>query len=91
MDALETVNGALDIARARLAEVPSFSLYSSIVAQLEYLAAVVGGVEKDRSRLKEIVIGHYGAREFEESDPEFARALKDAQLIASKMAKGLKV
>jgi hypothetical protein len=91
MDALITVNDALDIAKARLAEVPSFSLYSSIVAQLEYLSAVVSGVEKDRSRLKEIVIGHYGAREFEESDPEFARALKDAQLIASKMAKGLKV
>jgi hypothetical protein len=91
MDALIIVNSALDIARARLMEVPSFPLYSSIVAQLEYLSAVVNGREKDRSRLKEIVIGHYGAHEFEESDPEFAQALKDAQLIASKMAKGLKV
>lgn len=74
-----------------MAEVPSFPLYSSIVSQLEYVAAVLDGTEKDRSKLQHIVVGHYGAREFEESDPELARALKDAQLIASKMVKGLKV
>lgn len=74
-----------------MVEVPSFPLYSSIVSQLEYVAAVLDGTEKDRSKLKNIIIGHYGAREFEESDPELARVLMDAQLIATKMAKGLKV
>ena len=91
VDAQTTINNALEIARKRLAEVPSFPLYSSIISQLEYVAAVLDGDEKDRSRLKHVIVGHYGAREFEESDPELARVLKDAQLIASKMAKGLKV
>jgi hypothetical protein len=66
-------------------------IYQSIVTQLEYLTAVLAGRESDRSQLRKIVIGHYGAREFEESDPEFAQALKDAQLVASKMSRGLKV
>jgi hypothetical protein len=91
MDALATINVAMKLAKNRLAEVPSFAAYSSIVAQLEYLAAVLNGTEKDRSKLKDVMVGHYGAREFEESDPELACALKDAQFIASKMAKGLKV
>jgi hypothetical protein len=91
MDASATVEVALNLARRRLTEVPSFATYSSIVTQLEYLAAVLDGKEQDRAKLKDIMIGHYGAREFEESDPELARALKDAQLVATKMAKGLKV
>ncbi|URX62095.1 hypothetical protein KR767_18925 [Luteibacter anthropi] len=91
MNSLETVMNALNLAKARMTEVPSFSIYQSIVAQLEYVADVLRGVEMDRGRLRDVMIGHYGAREFEESDPEFASALKDAQLIATKMSKGLKV
>ncbi|MGF6495497.1 hypothetical protein ABIE56_003696 [Luteibacter sp. 621] len=91
MNSLETVMNALTLAKARVTEVPSFSIYQSIATQLEYVADVLRGLETDRSRLRDIMIGHYGAREFEESDPEFAAALKDAQLIATKMSKGLKV
>lgn len=91
MNALNTVTNALALAKSRAEEVPSFAIYQSIIDQLEYLDAVLAGRESDRSRLREIVIGHYGAREFEESDPELARALKDAQLVASKMSRGLKV
>lgn len=87
----ELVQKALGLARNRLSSAPEFEIYKSIVAQLEYLDRVLSGNEKDRSKLKNIIVGHYGVREFEESDPEFADALIDAQSIASKMAKGLKV
>lgn len=91
MNALETVTNALNLATARVAAVPSFSIFQSIATQLEYVADVLRRVETDRGRLRDVMVGHYGAREFEESDPEFARALKDVQLIATKMSKGLTV
>jgi hypothetical protein len=91
MTAQATITRALNLARERLKAAPAFDIYQSIVLQLEYLEALLNGMETDRSKLKKIIVGHYGVREFEESDPEFADALIDAQAIASKMAKGLKV
>jgi len=91
MTAQATIARALDLARQRLKDAPTFDIYQSIVSQLEYLESLQNGTETDRSKLKKIIVGHYGVREFEESDPEFADALTDAQAIASKMAKGLKV
>lgn len=92
MEPTVTVAAALDLARRRLAEAPSFAIYSSCVTQLEYLlAALQQHIPIDRPRLRQIIVGHYGAREFEASDPEFADALMEAQAIASKMAKGLTV
>ncbi|WP_410174549.1 immunity protein Tsi6 family protein [Pandoraea sputorum] len=70
---------------------PSFGIYASCVAQLEYLLAVVSQrTPMDHPKLRTIMVGHYGMREFEESDPDFSEALKNAQLIASNMADGLK-
>jgi len=92
MDAKKVVNEALGLARVRLNEAPSFPIYISCVAQLEYLLSVLNGESPiDRPKLRTIMIGHYGLREFEETDPDFSTVLKDAQLIASKMANGLKV
>jgi len=91
MTAQETIKRALDLARERLKAAPTFDIYQSIVLQLEYIEALLNGAETDRSKLKKVIVGHYGVREFEESDPEFADALTEAQAIASKMAKGLKV
>lgn len=91
MTALETVDRALELARARLSTAPTFEIFASAVAQLEYLSSVLCGDETDRSRLKNIIVGHFAVREFEESDPEFAEALIAAQAIASKVAKGLRV
>jgi len=53
------------------------------------LLSVLRGNEKDRSRLKNIIVGHFAVREFEESDPDLAEALNAAQAIAFKAAKGL--
>jgi predicted nucleic acid-binding protein len=91
MTAIETVEKALTLAHARLSEAPGFQIFASTVTQLEYLLSVLRGDEKDRSRLKSIIVGHFAVREFAESDPELAEALNAAQSIAFQSAKGLKV
>ena len=91
MTAIETVESALALAHVRRNTAPKFDIFASIVNQLEYLVSVLRGDEKDRSRLKDIIVGHFAIREFEESDPELAEALTAAQSSASKAAKGLRV
>ena len=90
MRSVEIVEKAVALANARLAAAPSFQVFSSTVAQMEYLLSVLRGVESDRSRLKNIIVGHLAVREFAESDPELAEALHAAQNIASQAAKELK-
>jgi len=91
MTALKTVERALALARVRLGEAPDFEIFTSTVVQLEYLLSVLRGDEMDHSRLKDIIVGHFAVREFEESDPDLAEALCAAQAIAFKAARGLKV
>ena len=91
MTTIETVENALALVRAHLQVAPTFEIYTSSLAQLEYLLSVLQDKEQDRSRLKNIIVGHFAVREFEESDPELAEALIAVQAIASKAAKGLKV
>lgn len=79
------------IAESRRRAAPDYEVYESICRQLDYLSAVASGQEHDRLRLREIVVGVYAIREFEDSDPELAVALKDAQFITDRMARGLKV
>jgi hypothetical protein len=91
MTAIGTVEKALALAHVRLNEAPEFQVFASTVAQLEYLLSVLRGEEKDRSHLKNIIVGHFAVREFSESDPDLADALSAAQNIAVRAAKGLKV
>ena len=56
MAAIETVEKALALAHARLSAAPEFEIFASTVAQLEYLLSVLRGNEKDRSRLKNMVL-----------------------------------
>ncbi|GGD40886.1 immunity protein Tsi6 family protein [Pseudoxanthomonas indica] len=92
MKSIDAVQRALALARTRAGKTPGFPLYASCVAQLEYLLSNLdGSVPVDRPKLRTFTIGHYAVREFEESDEELARALKDAYLIASKLADGVKV
>lgn len=42
----------------------------------------------DRSRLRNVMVGLYAIREFDDSDPELSVALKDVQFVADQMAKG---
>lgn len=91
MNSIETVVNALRIAKERLSSAPEYELFVSTVAQLEYLLWVLTGQQTDRSRLKNIIVGHFAVREFQESDPELAQALMAVQFIASQAARGLKV
>jgi radical SAM superfamily enzyme YgiQ (UPF0313 family) len=45
----------------------------------------------DRSRLHQITIGSVAVKEFDETDPELARALKDAHHVAVQTGRGLKI
>lgn len=91
MEPIKAVEIALALASARLAETPSFGLYQSIHAQLTCLLSVLNGSERNRGLLKEINFGVYAAKEFEASDPEFAKALSLAFWVATQLSKGLKV
>lgn len=91
MNAIDEVTAALVLAKMREKEAPGLEILTSTVHQLEYLLAVVTGEDNDKSRVKEVIVGHYAVREFEESDPQLARALKAAQFVASRISKGLKI
>lgn len=69
---------------------PSFDLYASIVNQLEYILKVLKGEEKNKDMLKNIIVGTYAVREFEQSDLELAELLIKVQAIALKMVKDIK-
>jgi hypothetical protein len=56
-------------------ENPNFGVLKSIILQLEYLVAIELGTEKDRSRLKDIVIGAQAAREIDSVDLKLADVL----------------
>jgi len=90
MTAIEKVEAALEIARLRLSSHQDLDMYASIVRQLEYMQRALSGVE-DTSRMKDIIVGIYAAREIEDSDPEFANVLYAASEIANKLSRGLNV
>ena len=90
-DEAETiVADALALAQQRLRERPNFPIFQSIVNQLEYLRGAIRQKPRDLPKLRTIMIGHYGAREFEESDPLFSKKLIDSQWIASRLGDGLR-
>lgn len=83
---------ALRLVQLRHKEMPTVDAYVSCIRQLEFLLATLRGeTPMDRPKLRTIKVGHYAMHEFEETDPELARKLKDAQHIASQMGDGLKV
>jgi hypothetical protein len=84
------VDEALRLCLERKQVYPTVGLFDSIEKQLAYLKAVLSSEETDRSRLSQIIVGVYAVREFDDSDPEFAKALKKAHYIADRMARGLK-
>lgn len=78
-------------ANSRRLASPGYAVLESACKQADYVYAVASGIETDKSRLREIIVGVYAIREFDDSDPELATALKDVQFVADRMAKGLKV
>lgn len=67
---------------------PNFQPLKSVKAQLAYVKGILDGSIEDRSRLNEIIIGIYAAKEFEERDMEFANTLYDVELIVDRLKSG---
>jgi hypothetical protein len=89
VDRVETVKKAKELIGNRLQAAPDFVLFQSVEAQLDYLLSILEGSSSDRSRLREINVGHYAVHEFEESDPDLAKELKKVQYVVYKMTGGI--
>lgn len=85
---IQTLKTALMECKARLKSSPGFQPLMSIEAQLEYLIDVAEGRNLDRSRLNEIIIGIYAAREFETRDMQFANLLYEVEEAVDVMKQG---
>lgn len=81
----QTIINAKKIINDRLTQYPDYSLLHSIDAQLDYLIELISGKSSDRSKLKDISIGTHAIHEFENSDPELSKSLKEVQFIVYKM------
>lgn len=88
MTPIATIEKALADSIKLSAEYPNFQPLESVMVQLQYLKGVLDGDVEDRSRLKEIIIGIYAAREFEERDMEFANTLYDVEMIVDELKAG---
>ncbi|MFJ3485585.1 immunity protein Tsi6 family protein [Pseudomonas sp. NPDC090202] len=85
------VEKAIAVTLDRQNRCPQFPVYDLLLQQLQYVKAVFEGVDKDKSRLHQLTIGAIASKEFEENDPELARALKDAFYVAIQSGRGLKI
>lgn len=85
---MQILTAALKRCQELLKSNPQFAPLLSVEAQLEYLIGILDGKIFDRSRLGEIVIGLYAAREFEDRDMDFANQLYDVVAIVDAMKVG---
>lgn len=82
------IDKAVEQSNRLTADYPNFQPLESVKAQLAYLKGILDGSIDDRSRLKEIIVGIYAAKEFEERDMDFANSLYDVELIVDKLKAG---
>jgi hypothetical protein len=82
---IKDINTAITMTKDRLNDTPDFEILKSIISQLIYLKELAEDKELDLSKLDKIVIGYYAAHEYEETDPEYSKALKTCQNIALMM------
>ncbi|MFJ4065652.1 immunity protein Tsi6 family protein [Pseudomonas sp. NPDC089996] len=85
------VQKAIDLTLQRNTACPHNPHYGMLLNQLDYIKAVFEGREPDKSKLHQLSMGAIASKEFEENDPELARALKDAYYVAIQSARGLKI
>ena len=81
----EVLTKALAKCASLLHDYPAFPPLLSTKVQLEYLIALVNGSSNDRSRLKDIIIGVYAAREFETIDMSFPNLVYEGDEIAERL------
>ncbi|KGD90183.1 hypothetical protein JL37_19665 [Achromobacter sp. RTa] len=88
---IEYIDRALVLAVERLARYPGYQVLLSAERQLQYVKAVLLDRSLDRAPLHRLTLGSIAVKEFDETDPELARALKDAHYVGMRTAGGLKV
>jgi len=88
---LEYIDRALALVAQRALALPGHDVFQHLTQQLQYVRAVLLDRGLDRSRLHQITIGSMAVKEFDETDPELARALKHAHYVAVQTGRGLKI
>jgi len=88
---LEYIDRALALVAQRALALPGHDVFQHLTQQLQYVRAVLLDRGLDRSRLHQSTIGSMAVKEFDETDPELARALKDAHHVAVQTGRGLKI
>ncbi|BCA29057.1 hypothetical protein A7D27_26525 [Pseudomonas sp. 1D4] len=91
MTPVEYIDRALALVIQRAAALPGQEVLVSAERQLRYVRAVLLDKGLDRSMLHQITLGSIAVKEFDETDPDLARALKDAHYVAVQTGRGLKV
>lgn len=91
MTPLEYIDRALALVAQRALALPGHDVFQHLTQQLQYVRAVLLDRGLDRSRLHQITIGSVAVKEFDETDPELARALKDAHHVAVQTGRRLKI
>lgn len=91
MTPLGYVEHALEVLAERRQRFPEFDLFENLHEQLLYLRSRLLDPHLERAVLHRVSLGASAVKEFEEADPELARALKDAHYVAIRTASGLKV
>ncbi|MCE4054859.1 immunity protein Tsi6 family protein [Pseudomonas sp. Au-Pse12] len=91
MKPIDYIDRALALVAKRAQALPGYEVFESLEQQLKYVRAVLLDRSLDRSGLHRISIGSIAVKEFDETDPELARALKEAHYVAVQTGRGLKV
>jgi len=91
MKPVDFIDKAIVLSQDRYRKTPGFEVYGAVLNQLNYIKAVLEGRERDKSGLHQLTLGSIAVKEFEESDPDLSRVLKDAFYIASQLGRGLKI
>jgi len=86
-EAEQIIKNAFDRALQLQLRLGTFPPLSSIQAQLDYLRGLVRHEHRDFSRLKDIILGIYAAREFETIDLEFAEMLYRVEVVVDSLKK----
>jgi Tsi6 len=84
---LQTLKAALNECKRKIRKDPDFQPLRSVEKQIQYLVDIEEDKNKDRSRLGEIIVGVYAAREFEDRDMEFAKLLYKVEEVVDLMRK----
>lgn len=84
MKRIDLINRALVMSQKKYKVNPDYFILEAIIAQLEYLSALVNGGTNDRSKLNTIIIGRMTAYDIHNWDHDLAEIL---YLVAAEVRK----